>query len=115
MEEKRSGNARGAIGLIAGTILGAGVALLYAPQSGEKTRRDILYYSKKGRRKARRVAREFSDTVSGMVDTLEENAMSVVEKGKETAQEAKEGVLEAIEEGRERISHRRERLERKSG
>jgi len=104
MAETGNGVAKGAIGLIAGAILGAGFALLYAPQAGEKTRRDILYYSKRGKRKARGIARSFS----GVVDTLGENAAGIVGKGKDVAHEAKEGVLEAIEEGKERLRRRRE-------
>jgi gas vesicle protein len=34
-----------AISFIAGTLLGAGVALLFAPQSGRKTRRDIRQFA----------------------------------------------------------------------
>jgi len=109
MAETGSGVAKGALGLVAGTILGAGVALLYAPQSGERTRREIRYYSRKAGRKARRIARNVSDSVSGMVDRLEENTMNVVEKGRDYADGAKQEVLVAIEEGRERLRKRRER------
>ena len=41
-------------GLLIGALVGAGVALLFAPQSGEETRHLI-------RRKARRIADEASD------------------------------------------------------
>jgi len=112
MAEKGSGAAKGALGLVAGTIVGAGVALLYAPQSGARTRREIRYYSRRAGRKARRIARNVSDSVSGMVDRMEENALSVVEKGKGAAKEAKQGVLVAIDEGREKVRLQRERLER---
>lgn len=108
MAETGSGAAKGSLGLIAGAILGAGVALLYAPQAGARTRREIRYYSRRAGRKARRIARDVSDSVSGMVDRLEGNAMSVVEKGRNYADGAKREVLVAIEEGRERFRHRRE-------
>ena len=115
MADRRNAVAKVASGLIAGTIIGAGVALLYTPQSGKATRRDILYYTKKGRRKAKRILEDFSDTVSDMVDTLGENTMSVVEKGKDVVHEAHRGVLETIEEGQERLSKQRARLERLIG
>lgn len=99
---------KGALGLVAGTIIGAGVALLFAPNSGENTRRDILHYSKKGRRKARRIVEDFSDSVADMVD-------DIMEKGKDVAHETKRGILEAIEEGQEKLGHQRERLERLIG
>jgi len=40
----------GALMLIGGGIIGAGLALLYAPQSGKATRREIEKYTKKSRR-----------------------------------------------------------------
>ncbi len=112
-----SGNhiGRAATGLVAGTIIGAGVALLFAPQSGKNTRKEILYYSKRGRRKARRMMEDFSDTISDVVDTLGENTMSVVEKGRDAAHEARRGVLEVIEEGQERLGKQREKLTRLIG
>lgn len=107
--------ARTAPGLLAGTIIGAGIALLFAPQSGKTTRKEILYYSKRGRRKAKRILEDFSDTISDMVDMLGENTMSVVEKGKDAAHEARRGVLEVIEDGQERLGKQREKLTRLIG
>ncbi|MGA6994503.1 MAG: YtxH domain-containing protein [Candidatus Deferrimicrobiaceae bacterium] len=107
--------AKVASGLVAGAVIGAGIALLFAPQSGKNTRKDILYHSKRGRRKAKRILEDFSDTVSDMVDTLGDNTMSVVEKGKDAVHEAKRGVLETIEEGQERLGKQREKLTRLIG
>ena len=46
--EERHGPARPfAAGLLIGALMGAGVALLFAPQSGEETRRMIRKRSKK--------------------------------------------------------------------
>ena len=53
----------GALMLVAGGIIGAGVALLFAPQSGQKTRKDITRYAKKVRRKAEGVVDDFAARV----------------------------------------------------
>lgn len=115
MADRGNAVAKVASGLVAGTIIGAGVALLFTPQSGRTTRREILYYTRRGRRKAKRILEDFSDTVSDMVDALGDNTMSVVEKGKNVAHETKRGVLETIEEGQERLGKQRAKLERLIG
>ena len=43
-----------AVGLLLGALIGAGIALLFAPQSGERTRRLL-------RRRARKVAADAQD------------------------------------------------------
>ena len=112
MAERGNTVAKVASGLVAGTIIGAGVAILVTPQSGKTTRNDIVYYARRGRRKAKRILEDFSDTVSDMVDALGENTMTVVEKGKDVVHEAQRGVLETIEEGQERLGKQRAKLER---
>lgn len=115
MADRGNTAAKVASGLVAGTIIGAGVALLFTPQSGRTTRSDIRYYARRGRRKARRILEDFSDAVSDMVDALGENTMNVVEKGKDVVHEAQRGVLETIEEGQERLGKQRAKLERLIG
>ena len=115
MADRGNTVAKVASGLVAGTIIGAGAALLFTPQSGKTTRSDIRYYARKGRRKAKRILEDFSDTVSDMVDALGENTTSVVEKGKDVVHEAQRGVLETIEEGQERLGKQRAKRERLIG
>ena len=50
-------------GLAIGALVGAGVALLFAPQSGEETRRDVS-------RKARRLARDARDRYDDVRDRV---------------------------------------------
>jgi gas vesicle protein len=52
-----------AAGLILGALIGAGVALLFAPQSGEETRRLL-------RRKARKVADAAEDRFDDIKDRV---------------------------------------------
>jgi gas vesicle protein len=60
------GNGRSfAAGLLLGVLIGAGVALLFAPQSGEDTRRLL-------RRRARRLARDARDRYDDLKDRARE-------------------------------------------
>ena len=47
MERRENDIATGTLLLVAGALLGAGIALLLAPQSGKQTRKDIARYAKK--------------------------------------------------------------------
>src|ERR1700681_428613 len=87
MSENNNNAVLGALMLVAGGMIGAGVALLFAPQSGERTRKDITRYTKKMRRKAEAVVDDFADTVSEMVETVSEKAEDILDKGKDMAYE----------------------------
>lgn len=100
----------GALMLVAGGIIGAGVALLFAPQSGQKTRKDITRYAKKVGRKAEGVVEDFADTVSDMVETVSEKAEDILEKGKDMAYEAKKELVKVIEDGQEKLEKQRVKL-----
>jgi len=110
MDESDNKVMTGALLVLAGAILGAGVALLVAPQSGKETRRDITKYARKARRKVEGVAGEVAESVSELAGVVEEKAEELLDKGKDLAKESKQAVLDALEEGQERIGRQRDRL-----
>lgn len=60
----RSGGARTFVaGLVIGALVGAGVALLFAPQAGEETRRII-------RRRAKKIAADAQDRYDDLKDRM---------------------------------------------
>ncbi len=115
MDESDGKVMAGALLLLAGAVLGAGVALLVAPQSGRQTRKDIQRQVKKTRRKVEGVAGEFADSVSGMVDAIEKKAEEMLDQGADLAKDSREAVLEVVEEGQERLARQRDRLARLLG
>jgi len=102
----------GALMLIAGGVIGAGVALLFAPQSGKATRKDISRYARKARRRAEDIVDDFSDTVSKMVETVGEKSADILDRGADLAQDAKKEILKTIEHGQEKLEKQRTRLAR---
>lgn len=100
----------GGILLVAGGLVGAGVALLFAPQSGRQTRRDISRYSRKIRRQAEDIVDDFAGNVHGMVESIGERAEDILDKGKDLAHEAKLDLLKAIEEGQSKLEKQKSRL-----
>jgi len=69
-EEVVNRNTAGA--LLAGALLGAGVALLFAPQSGRKTRRDIRQFAEKVGNKAEAAQLELQHTIDNIIRDVEE-------------------------------------------
>ena len=51
-----------------GAAVGAGLALLYAPQSGAETRRQIRHYAKKTQVQATRIGRDLKDGVERAIE-----------------------------------------------
>lgn len=116
--ENSSGFMAGALMLVVGGLIGAGVALLYAPQSGEKTRKELTRYGKKARKRTRDAVdavEDFSDHVTDMAESVGERASEILERGKDMAYSAKKGLLKAIEEGEARLVKERARLTKMIG
>ncbi len=105
----------GGMMLIAGGIIGAGLALLYAPQSGRATRKDITRYARKARRKTEDLVDDFTHSVSRMVDSVGDKAADLLERGADLANETKKDILKAIEDGQEKLEKQRSRLARLLG
>ena len=110
--ERRSDG--GGVGsFLLGIALGAGVALLLAPRSGEETRRDIKRRARRVRRAAENVASEVTDTV---VDTFQEarrrvedqidSALHVVDVKREQMHRAMEAGRAAAREARDELEQR---------
>jgi gas vesicle protein len=72
-----------------GAIAGAAVALLYAPASGEETRRKLAQKARDGRERAGSMAREGREFVNRQRETL----TTAVEKGREAFQQARKETL----------------------
>ena len=110
MDDRNGDVMTGAMLVLAGAILGAGAALLFAPQSGRKTRRDISRYARKTGKMVEGLAGEVVGSMAGMVDAVEEAAEEFLEKGKDLSKESRDAVVDALNEGQERLGRQRDRL-----
>ena len=106
-------NTGGVGDFLLGALIGAGVALLFAPRSGRETRADISRRARATQDRVRGVAEEVTDQV---VDKFE-GARSRIEEQIESARTAivakKEQVSRAMEAGREAAHQARTDLERR--
>jgi gas vesicle protein len=87
---ENSNDGSGAIfAFLAGALIGAGAALLMAPQSGAKTRRWLSEYAEKAK-----------DQIDSAIDTGKEYLQTGVERGKEYL----EGTQSTIQRARDEAS-----------
>jgi len=78
------------LGFFIGGLVGAGVALLLAPQPGREAREKIKELADEAKEKAAKYAEEVKSKVT-----------STVEKGKELVEEKKSLITTAVEAGKE--------------
>lgn len=106
--ERRGG---GATSFLVGLAIGAGVALLFAPQSGEETRRQLRRRARRAAHLARDAAGDLSDT---MVDRYEQAKRSVedrLDSARQAIEIRKHQAAEAFRAGREAAQQARLDLE----
>jgi gas vesicle protein len=87
------------VSFLLGGIVGAGLALLLAPQSGEETRKKI-----------RDFADDVKDRTTDYVEKTKDKISSYVDDGKGLYEQKKSIVKSAIEAGKEAYEKEKERL-----
>jgi gas vesicle protein len=111
MEESR-GKTSVAAAFIIGGILGAGIALIFAPQSGEKTRRQIRRFGQRAINKAAAVQSELRDSIDGLVDDVTDKLAEEIERGREWSESRIKEVQRALESGRSYIREEIDKITR---
>jgi len=94
--ERRGGGAGTGIALfLLGAAVGAGVALLFAPQSGEETRAQLRRSARRLKRKARDIVEQGGD----VVDDLKRQGRSAVKDARSALEERLARHREAADDG----------------
>ena len=112
MEDRDNKVAAAALLIMAGGILGAGFALLWAPQSGRRTRRDITRYARRAKTRADEAVEDITTNINDLVESIGEKTDELVEKGKDVAGGARKDLIRLIEEGASRLEKFRTKLSR---
>lgn len=102
----RNSGATFLIGFIAGSMLGAGLALLFAPKAGEETRREVAERAQRATDKAREGLGSASDRVAQFAERGKAMYQTAAEKAREAAQAVREGrdPIAAVSDGDESLS-----------
>jgi gas vesicle protein len=102
--ERRSG---GGVGLfVLGALVGAGLALLLAPQSGADTRDQMRRVARKWRRRAQALAEDGQELASELVETGREAVDDVMKTGRRAARDIRKTGKNAARDAREALEQR---------
>ena len=99
--------------LLLGVVIGAGVALLFAPRSGEETRTDIRRRARRAGNAARNVAEGVSDSVADTFESARTRVEQQIESARSAIDFKKRQVTRAMDAGRAAAQEARGDLERR--
>jgi gas vesicle protein len=98
--------------IVLGSLVGAGVALLIAPQTGERTRRQLAKYGKKAGGRAQEFVGEISESLDCIVRDVLEYGETRLEKGKQITDRARNEILEVLDAGKKYLDEEKLKLDK---
>jgi gas vesicle protein len=104
----------GAAFLIGG-VVGSALALIYAPQSGRKTRRDISKTARRVKNKATDVIEDAIDDINDFTDNLREMASGITDQGLDLTDKARREIVRALEHGQGVMEKQKKRISQSLG
>jgi gas vesicle protein len=98
---------------VAGLAIGAGLALLFAPRTGEETRRDLQARAKKVGDQAQNLVSDVSDSVSETISSARRKVEDRIDSTRNAVELKRRQVSNAVEAGRMAAQQAREELEQR--
>jgi gas vesicle protein len=99
----RRGNGNTVVAFALGAFIGAGIALLLAPESGEKMRRDVRRFGKKALNKTQEIRTEVGRSIDNMADAVWDSLQEDFDRGREWTENTLADVQRALDAGKEFI------------
>ncbi|MBE0597301.1 MAG: YtxH domain-containing protein, partial [Desulfuromonadales bacterium] len=87
------------------------LALLYAPQSGEKTRRQLNRTARKVRNEAEEIIRDAAESITEVVEDLSDKTTELTGRGEEVAEDWRNYLFAAIDRGQKELEKQRKKLD----
>lgn len=101
-----------AMTLVIGGMLGAGVALILAPQAGRKTRREIVKYSKKAGNRTQKFIGDIGDSLDSVIHEILDASSTGIHKGRKLTALTRKEILDVLDAGKKYIDEERTKLEK---
>lgn len=93
-----------------GGVIGAAIALLYAPQSGRETRKDIAKTARKVKKETVHMVEDTIDSINDFAGDVKDKVSDIVDRGKDLSSDAKKEILRNIEHGQKVLEKQKKRL-----
>jgi gas vesicle protein len=103
----------GLAGFLLGLAVGAGVALLFAPRTGDETRQQLKNTGRRLRAAAAERAEDLQEALSGRYERTRDRIEEGLESARNTLDEKRESARDAIHAGKEAVKSARSELERR--
>jgi len=95
---------------VTGGLLGATIALLFAPQSGKKTRRDIIHLGKMAKNKSEQLQLQVTHAIDNLVEGISEKVDESLERGLDWTEKTSRDFQEVLSSGKASIQREIERI-----
>ncbi|HXX81267.1 MAG TPA: YtxH domain-containing protein [Thermodesulfovibrionales bacterium] len=95
---------------LVGGLIGAAIALLYAPKAGRETRRDISKAATKIKRDTVDLVEDTIQSIDEFAGDVKDKATDIIERGMELSDTAKKEVVKSFEYGQKIIDKQRKRI-----
>lgn len=96
--------------ILIGGLVGAVIALLYAPKSGRRTRKDIVRAARRAKNGTADLIEDTIDDVHDIISDLKEKASDVIERGEGLTDKAKKEIIATLEQGQKSIEKQKQRF-----
>ncbi len=95
---------------LVGGAIGATIALLYAPQSGRDTRKDLRRTARRVKNEAVDLVEDTIDRVDDFVDDTKDRVSEIIGKSVELSSAAKKEVVKTLEQGQKALEKQKNRV-----
>jgi len=96
--------------ILIGGLIGAAIALLCAPQSGRKTRKDIMRAACRAKNSAAALIEDTIDDVNDFINDLTEKASDIADQGTDLTDKAKKEIMAILEQGQKAIDKQKQKF-----
>ncbi|MEW6584886.1 MAG: YtxH domain-containing protein [Nitrospirota bacterium] len=93
-----------------GGVIGAFVALLYAPQSGRETRKDITRAARRAKKETVHLVEDTIDSINDFATDVKDKVSDLIDRGVEISGSAKKDVLRNLEQGQKVMEKQKKRI-----
>jgi gas vesicle protein len=96
--------------ILIGGLIGAAIALLYAPKSGRKTRKDIIRVARRAKNSTAALIEDTIDDVNDFINDLKEKSSEIADQGTDLTDKAKKEIMATLEQGQKVIDKQKQKF-----
>jgi gas vesicle protein len=108
----RCDRGRDILWFVSGSLLGAAAALLFAPQSGKETRRDIQEFGKNVWKRADRFTSDIQKSLQNLMEEVSDATQTALAAGRDISAKTKNEILDILESGTRFLEEEKKRWEK---